>query len=63
MGTIEKAILAVVTRDTKRVAGGAPIFFAETESEMEHLAFTLEKILDGMVHQLDPMTMIIVRHG
>lgn len=62
MGTIEKAILAVVTRKRERVAGGAPIFLAETESEMEHLAFTLEKILDGMAHQLDPMTMIIVRH-
>ncbi|MGI6126441.1 MAG: capping complex subunit for YIEGIA [Planifilum sp.] len=62
MGTIEKAILAVVTRDMDRVAGGAPIFFAETEREMEHLAFTLEKILDGMAHRLDPVTMIIVRH-
>ena len=31
MGTIEKAILAVVTRDMERVAGGAPIFYAETE--------------------------------
>lgn len=63
MGTaIENYILAVVTVDREKVGGGAPIFFAETEEDMQKVAFLLEKILDGMAHDLKNGTMIIVRH-
>lgn len=61
--TIGKFILAVVTTNRKAVApGGAPVFFAENASEMQRLAFLLEKILDGTAHDLEIGIIIIVRH-
>ncbi|MBO8170679.1 MAG: hypothetical protein H0Z33_02190 [Bacillaceae bacterium] len=63
MGTsLEKYILAVITMDPQKVSGGAPIFYAENEDEMQKTAFTLEKILDGMAHDVKNGTMIIVKH-
>jgi hypothetical protein len=34
------------------VSGGAPIFFARNEEEMERVAGYLSTILDAMVHDL-----------
>jgi hypothetical protein len=62
MTTIEKQILAVITQEPDAVGGGAPIFTAMDAEELEQLSFLLEKILDGMAHQLNARTMIIVRH-
>nr|WP_142504316.1 hypothetical protein [Melghirimyces algeriensis] len=60
--TFEKAILAIVSTDREQVAGGAPIFYAKNKEQMEETAFLLEKILDGMVHELNSRTKIVVRH-
>jgi hypothetical protein len=60
--TLEKVILAVVTIDRHQVAGGAPIFYASSEDELQQLAFTLEKIMDAMAHTLNERTMILVKH-
>jgi hypothetical protein len=60
--TIESYILAVVSTSRETVGGGAPIFFVSTEEELQEFTFLLEKILDGMAHDLKNGTMIIVRH-
>ncbi len=57
-----KRILAVVTLNMERVAGGAPIFFAQNEEERERIALYIAKTLDAMVHDLENGTYIIVRH-
>lgn len=57
-----KKILAVVTLDMDRVAGGAPIFYAANEDEREKTARYLARILDAMVHDLENGTYIIVAH-
>lgn len=57
-----KGILAVVTMKKEQIGGGAPIFVMETPEEVQQTAFTLEKILDGMVHYVTDETLIIVRH-
>lgn len=65
MGTIlEKTILAVVTtkENREKVGGGAPIFLADDEKEMQSTAFYLEKIIDGIAHDLHNGTMVIVKH-
>ncbi len=61
--TIEKYIIAIVTINKEQVFnGGAPMFVAENEEQLQKTAFLLEKILDGMAHDLNNGTMIIVRH-
>ncbi len=60
--TLEKIILAVVTIHRDKVGGGAPVFYAKDEDEMQQISFQLEKILDGMAHDLQNGTMIIVKH-
>ncbi len=59
---MEKHILAVVTMKKDQIGGGAPIFVMQTVEEVQQTAFILEKILDGMVHQVTPETLIVVRH-
>jgi hypothetical protein len=59
---MQNIILAVITIDKERVAGGAPIFACADQEEMQQVGFTLEKILDGMVHEVRADTLIIVRH-
>lgn len=56
-------LLAIITTQPKRVAGGVPIFIVTDHDELQRKSFTLEKILDGMVHELDPDTLIVVRHS
>ncbi|SMP20738.1 hypothetical protein SAMN06265361_103417 [Laceyella tengchongensis] len=55
-------ILAVITTQPDKVAGGAPIFAADSLEELEKKAFLLEKILDAMVHEIDLDTKVIVKH-
>jgi hypothetical protein len=63
LGTsLENYILAVVSINKEQIGGGAPIFFVKDEKELQGIAFLLEKILDGMAHDLKNGTMIIVRH-
>ncbi|GEN33715.1 MULTISPECIES: capping complex subunit for YIEGIA [Aneurinibacillus] len=61
--SLEKYILAVITINRQRVGGGAPVFYADEEKELEQIAFTLEKILDGIAHEITPDTLIIVKHS
>ncbi|WP_270171612.1 capping complex subunit for YIEGIA [Paenibacillus sp. SYP-B4298] len=56
------SIVAVVTMRRESVGGGAPIFLAETEAQLEETAFLLEKILDASVHDLKNGTFIVVNH-
>lgn len=57
-------ILAVISMFPDKVGGGggAPIFLAKNEEELEELAFLLEKIMDAMSHDLKNGTKIIVKH-
>lgn len=59
---MENQIVSVVTLTKDKVAGGAPIFIVETPEELQQTAFLLEKILNGMVHEITPQTLVIVRH-
>ena len=56
-------IIAVISTDRSRVGGGAPIFYAADEEELQRIAFKLEKILDANAHDLRNGTMIVVRHA
>jgi hypothetical protein len=55
-------ILAVITLSKENIAGGAPIFIEPNKEKMQQTAFTLEKILDAMVHEVSEDTLIVVRH-
>jgi hypothetical protein len=55
-------IMAVVTSQREKVGGSSPIFYAIDEQELQTLAFRLEKILDGIAHEVGPGIMIVVRH-
>jgi len=59
---LDHVIAAVVTLDRSRVAGGAPIFFADNDEDLRRIATYLSKIMDGVVHDLGHDTYIVVRH-
>jgi hypothetical protein len=55
-------IVAVITVDKEKMAGGAPIFIASSREEQEQIAFSLEKIMDANAHALKNGLMIIIDH-
>lgn len=58
-----KTILAVVTTQPNKVAGGGtPLFVVEDRDAIQRRIFLLENILDAMAHELDEDTYILVRH-
>lgn len=59
---IEKAVLAVITTDQKKISGGAPIFICDSNDEMDKVAANLEAILDGISHALSDKLYVIVKH-
>lgn len=59
---VTNMILAVVTTFPEKVGGSTPIFYAQDEKELQETAFTLQNILDGMVHEIKPGIVIVVRH-
>jgi hypothetical protein len=59
---MQNMILAVITVNRSRMDGGAPIFYCADHQEMQQIGFTLEKIMDAMVHEVTADTLIIVRH-
>jgi hypothetical protein len=59
---VESKILAVITTQKDRIAGGAPIFVVENQEQLQQTAFTLEKVLDAMVHEVNEQTLVVVRH-
>lgn len=57
-------ILAIVTTDKGQIGGGGvPFFYCQNADEQQQVAFTLEKCLDAVVHEITPNTMIIVKHS
>ena len=60
---LEKCILAVITTDVSKFAGGAPLFTCHSTEEMEFVATNLEAILDGIAHRLQENVYIIVKHS
>jgi hypothetical protein len=60
--SVHNTILAVISTSRDKVGGGAPTFFVGSDNELQEVAFLLEKILDGMAHDLKNGTMIIVKH-
>lgn len=59
---MEKIILAVVALDQTRVGGGAPIFYARDQEEIEELAVLISRIFGAAVHDLHNDVYIIVKH-
>ncbi|MFD1738567.1 hypothetical protein ACFSCX_18755 [Bacillus salitolerans] len=59
---LEKYILAIITVNPARVAGGTSIFTCESVEEMDHFAKNLEAILDGIAHKLSEEVYVIVKH-
>ncbi|SEN24427.1 hypothetical protein [Paenibacillus sp. OV219] len=55
-------IVAIITTEHEKVAGGAPIFVEPDEEKREATAFLLEKILDAAVHDLKNGCFILVSH-
>ncbi|MCF6093526.1 hypothetical protein L1765_05935 [Microaerobacter geothermalis] len=61
--TLEKVILAVITMHPEKIGGTGPFFYVSDEEELQQISFTLEKILDGVAHEVDKGILIIVRHS
>lgn len=59
---MQKQIMAVITLQKDKIGGGAPIFVVDNPEELQKVAFTLEKILDGMIHEITSQTLVIVQH-
>jgi hypothetical protein len=60
---IEKFILAIVALDAEKVGGcGTPIFFAANKDEQDKIATYLARITEGVVHDLENGTYIVVKH-
>jgi hypothetical protein len=55
-------IVAVVSSQKENIAGGAPIFIADSKEACEKIAFSLEKIIDASAHLLPNGVMILVDH-
>ncbi len=58
----EKQILAIVTKNRDKVGGTGPIFYAESDEELEHTATLLARVLAAAIHDLDNGSVVIVRH-
>lgn len=59
---IDKAIIAIITTNIEKIAGGAPIFICDSTKELEYVAANLEAITDGIAHALSKELFIIVKH-
>lgn len=61
--TLTSYILAVITTNPEKFAGGAPSFICDSVEEMEFVSNQLEAILDGIAHRLQENVYIIVKHS
>ncbi|WP_282034183.1 capping complex subunit for YIEGIA [Metabacillus indicus] len=59
---LEKYILAAVTTNPAKVAGGTAVFIVKDKEEMDFFAKNLEAILDGIAHGIGEDLYIIVKH-
>ncbi|NMA92856.1 MAG: hypothetical protein GX973_07050 [Firmicutes bacterium] len=61
--SINKLILAVVTLNHDLVSGGgAPVFLAEDQAELDRISTYLSRITGGVTHDLENGVYIVVRH-
>ncbi|NLN19752.1 MAG: hypothetical protein GX162_10850 [Firmicutes bacterium] len=60
---VKRSIMAVVTMHGDRVCGGgAPVFLAKDEQELESMAAAIARVMAGMVHEVGEGILIIVKH-
>jgi hypothetical protein len=61
---LKETIIAVITKNKASVSpgGGAPVFYADTDEELEKLAMYISRITTGMVHDLENGTYLIIKH-
>jgi hypothetical protein len=59
---LEKYILAIITTDETRAAGGTAVFICKTQEEMHFYAKNLEAILDGIAHGIGEDLYVVVKH-
>jgi hypothetical protein len=59
---LEKYILAIITTDKTKAAGGTAIFICKTQEEMDFYAKNLEAILDGIAHGIGDDLYVVVKH-
>ncbi len=60
---INESILAVVTLNLELVSGGgAPVFLARDQAELDRISAYLSRITGGVAHDLENGTYILVRH-
>jgi hypothetical protein len=60
--SLEKFVLAIITTNKNKVAGGTAIFTCDNVKEMDEFAKNLEAILDGIAHKLSDDVYVIVKH-
>lgn len=58
---LKRSIVAVISLHPDRVRGGAPVFIARNEEELDQIALFVAKTTRGMVHDLNNGTYIIVK--
>ena len=59
---VRKCYSGSYNNDSRKIAGGAPLFVCESTEELEFVANNLEAILDGIAHRLQENVYIIVKH-
>ncbi|MDR1773832.1 MAG: hypothetical protein LBR30_03030 [Clostridioides sp.] len=60
---INEFALAIVTTDKEmNISGGCPVFFVESEEELQKKALLISKCFGGMVHDMTKGTLIVVKH-
>lgn len=56
-------IIAIVTTQEESLqGGGVPVFVTKSTEALQMISLTLENTLGASAHELDPQTMIIVKH-
>lgn len=57
------AILAVITTDKQKLAGGGvPVFVVDDQERLHEVSASLSNILDASAHEIHSDVMIIVKH-
>ncbi|HEY8426351.1 MAG TPA: hypothetical protein VIK73_10120 [Limnochordales bacterium] len=55
-------ILAIVTTDPDYRATGAPVFYARDRDDLERIVLYLSRVTLGSAHEIQPGTLVIMRH-
>jgi hypothetical protein len=63
--SLTNSILAIVVLkevENKVKGGGAPVFYAEDEEELEYIAMLISRLTLSMVHNLGNGIYVLVKH-